>query len=103
MEIKKNIYYKRLNKLALWPLVGFISLIVVFVIFLVLMLHFKYVPDLLSPIRQSVFAEAITLIASGINKVVMYLGAWVVISMSINVLMIYVVWNVKRLLSDLTR
>ncbi len=101
IDVKQNTYYKRLAKLALWPLVGLVGLVAVIVLSLVLVFHLKYVPELLAPIEQLVSPEIAAFVASGVNKIIVSLSVWIYVLCAVNVLFIYVLWNVKKLLSKL--
>ena len=101
LDIKQNVYYRRLAKLALWPLVGFIGLIFVIVVSQILLFYLKYTPELLMPISQSLSPEMVVLIASGINRIIVNLSIWIFVLFVMNILLVYVIWNVKKLVVSL--
>ncbi len=98
-----SLYYKRLTKMALWPLIGFIGLIVVIVVSEILILHFIYVPDLLAPFEQLLSTEGLIFLASGINKIILHLSVWIMATLLVNIFFAYCLWNVKKLLVEVAR
>lgn len=100
-NIKQNRYYKRLNKLTLWPIVSFAALIFVVVTSQVLVLYLVYVPKILAPIERTASPEQVIYIASRINNIIFDLSGWIAALIAIDVLLIYVIWNVKKLFRDL--
>ncbi len=104
LDVTQTPYYKRLDKLLLWPLVGFIGLILVIVISLICLFYLKYVPELLALLmEQSLSPEILMFIESGINKIIVNLSVWIFVLFLMNILLVYVTWNVKKLLVDLRR
>ncbi len=102
VNITQNPYYKRLDKLLLWPLVIFIGLIPVIVISLIFLFYSKYVSELFVLLTgQSLSPEILTFIESGIDKIIVNLSVWIFASFSMNVLLVYVIWNVKKLFVDM--
>ena len=53
LDVTQSLYYKRIAKLAFWQVVSFFILVIVFAIPQMLLLFFKYIPELLAPIQQS--------------------------------------------------
>lgn len=100
-DMKENTYYKRLSRVALWPLLGFFGLLVVIVLAQILVFHLKYVPELLAPVGQSASPEVVEFVAAGINKIIVNLSVWILALAAVNASLLYVVWNVRKLLADL--
>ena len=104
IDISQNPHYKRLNKLLLWPLVAFIGLIPVIVISLIFLFYSKYVSELPALLgEQSLSPEILTFVISGIDKIIVNLSIWIFVLFVMNILLIYVIWNVKKLLIDLRK
>lgn len=104
LDVTRTPYYKRLDKLLLWPLVGFIILIPVIVISLILVFYLKYIPELLALLmEQSLSPEILTFVESGINKIIISLSVWIFGLFVMNIMLVYVTWNVKKLLIELKK
>ena len=104
LDITQTDSYKRLDKLLLWPLIGFIGLVLVIVISLIYLIYLKHVPELMAFLmEQSLSTEALIFLESGINKIIVNLSIWIFILLLVNVLLVYVTWNTKKLLADLRK
>ena len=100
IELQDNIYYKRLSKLALWPLVGLVVLVFFFTIGLLIVFYMKNMPDLLTLLLdQSLSIEILSFVETSINRIVIYLSVWLLVLFLMNILLIYVIWNIKKLLA----
>jgi len=99
----RSVYYNRLSKLLLWPIVGLVSLVFVVTVSLYFVLNSYYLPSIYSAIDQSVSAEVLRLIEAGYFKISGTLFVWIGVLLLLNLLLIYVVWNVKKFLIELNQ
>ena len=100
-DMKLSKYYKRLDRLMLWPLVSIIALLLVIVVSQIMIFYLKYIPELLGPTEQFLSPEMLAFITTGIEKIIFNLSIWLFVLFIMNILLIYVIWNVKKLLVDL--
>lgn len=101
LELEMNPYYKRLSKLMLWPIVALVGLVFVMLISHVLILYLIYIPTILTPIAQHLSPEQLVFMSESIEKIIENLSLWLFILMTANILLIYVILNVKKFLADL--
>ena len=101
LDLENNLYYKRLSKVLLLPTVVIVFLGSVYVIIQVLIFYFKYVPELMIPLEETVPPQLLLFVENSIYNIIFYLGVWVLVSFLMNILLVYVVWNVKKLLAEL--
>ena len=98
-KILQSKYYQRLKKQSiLTPVIG-IALTFLISVILILMFYFSYVPDLMQLIVGNVTSERIEYLELGINKIILYLGTCLLLSMMSNFLFIYIMWNIKSLIT----
>ena len=103
LDVTKNLYFKRLERLSLWPLIGFIGIALVSAIALILILYLVYIPDLLEFLmKQGLSPELLTFIEKSTNNIIVYLGVWIITLIALHFVFVYVIWNVKKLLTELT-
>jgi hypothetical protein len=65
-----------------------------------IIIYWKYIPDLLIASEQAIDSEQIAFLKDGIHKIIINLGTWIFILMILNLLLIYVVWNVKKFFDE---
>ena len=92
-----NPYYRRLNRLRIWPVALGVGSVAAIVVGEMAVLYWIYLPDLLSPLEQRVSPEIKDFLFLGIHKLIMGLTVWTVVSLLLNLLLVYVTWNVKKL------
>lgn len=104
LNITQTSYYKRLDKLLLWPLVAYISLIPVFFIFQIYLFYSKYLSEIIALLmEQSLSPEMITFVESGIHKIIINLSVWIFVLFVMNIMLVYVIWNVRKLLVEVRK
>ena len=97
MKINHSQSYKRLEKLKTAPIV--ILAIVLGVIFVIdiIVIHFYMVPRFINAISADIDAEhVIYVIDMTFDKITIWLGIWGVIALILNILIIYIVWNIQK-------
>ena len=103
LNLTHNIYYRRLANVALWPAFAFLGIFPVIVVSVIFAFYLKYVPNLLVSMQQLVPPKMLVSLETGIYKIIVYLSVWIFVSFVINVALVYVAWNIKKLLRDLDR
>lgn len=101
LDLKANPYYRRLSKLILWPLVILVVIVLLMVAANILILYFKYIPEILIPVEKYLTNEQLLSMQQAIGKIVENLSLWLFILMTTNISLIYIIWNVKKFLADL--
>lgn len=101
LDLENNPYYKRLSRLLFWPAAVAIVFCFIYVIVLILIFYFKYVPDLMLPLAEMIPPKLLIFLENSINRITFKLGFWALVSFVINFYLIYVLWNLKKLLADL--
>lgn len=96
-----NIFYKRLDRILLWPIVGLVSLVFIISVSLFFVFHLVYIPGVISSLEQVVPSAALAIVKSGYIKISTTLFVWIGVLVMTNLLLIYIVWNVKKLLAYL--
>lgn len=91
-----NVYAARLRKLKMWPIVAFVAIVAPTLLAQMAIVYWIYIPNLLSPIENAVSPAVETYLHTGIYKVAIGFGAWAFASILLNILLVYVLWNVKK-------
>jgi hypothetical protein len=91
---------KRLARLSLPILVGFVVLASAIVATQLLVFYYKYIPDILAPIHGYVPSEVFDFVYTGMRKIVVRLGVWLFILIGIIVSLIFAIRNAKKLLDE---
>ena len=99
MDMNQSIYYRRLSKLSLWPLVAAVGLASFAVVSHIVVYYFKHVPDVMPSVEESASPEVIASFLHAVNKIIISMSIWIFVLIILNAAFIYVVWNVKKLLA----
>ncbi|AZT84802.1 hypothetical protein EHN06_15265 [Marinobacter sp. NP-4(2019)] len=103
MDIRGNAYYKRLDKLLFWPVLGLVVLVLVVSVLLFVVFNQYYLPSISLSLEQAVSSDVLAFIRAGYQKIATTLFVWISVLLFLNFLLVYVVWNVKKFLADLSR
>lgn len=101
IELNKTTYYKRVARFSMWPLVAFILLATIFIVVQALIFHFSYIPTVLESINQSLSTEQIEFVSWAFYKMLGGFGVWLFAFVIMNLFMIYVMWNVRKLVLEI--
>ena len=101
--MEDNKYYKRLAKIPLWAFIALFAITFPFFIVEVSLIRWSYIPRLLSPMHELKLPELVNRINIGFDKILLNLcvtglGFFIMI-----ILLVYIVWNVKKFLQVLEK
>lgn len=96
-------YYKRLDRIILWPLIWFIAISIVINLALYVIFKAHYFPEFTLTLSETVSDASVRFIESRFLKVTNTLFLWNGILLGITMLLTFIVWNAKKLLGELSK
>lgn len=101
--IHESVYYNRLDKLALWPIVGYLALVFIVGVSLFFVFHMYYMPSVFMSLSNVVSGDVLEFVDSRMSKVANTLFFWAGMLTVLNSYLVYIVWNSKKLLAVLSQ
>ena len=102
-DFRGNVYYTRLSKVRLWPLIAFIVLYMFIVVMQLATFYWGLFPSVVSSVEGVASRDVARIVASSFNRVVINFSVLVFMSFAVNIAFLYVVWSVKNFVDDMAK